>query len=511
MENEIYDAVVVGSGAAGLMFAIELEKNGKIAVLTKDKIIESNTKYAQGGIAAVLRIDDDYANHIEDTIKAGAGICDVEMVKILVHEAPARIRDFMNWGVEFDRDKDNRLLFTQEGGHRSWRILHVGDMTGWAIEECLIKKAFSCPNIEVLEHKTVLDLIVKNNICYGVTVLDEKGKIRHIAAKLVFLATGGAGQLYSHTTNPVISTGDGIAMAYRAGASVDNMEFIQFHPTAYHNYPPPFFLISESVRGEGGILLNKNGERFMEKYSSQRELAPRDIVSRAIYSEMKKTDSDHVYLDVTHLSAHFLKNRFPTIYKKCLENGLDMAVERIPVSPAAHYICGGIKTDMDGKTDIISLYAGGETACTGVHGANRLASNSLLESVVFAYRAAVNADRYLRYLPQVWSSKMEESFKNLPIHKGKNSADPEFLENRKKELQNIMWTHCGIERTDAGLNSALKKIKSLNDDIEKIYSQSIITNENIQLRNLSQVAILTLQAAGKRRRNIGTHFNLDLT
>ncbi|MBN2054722.1 L-aspartate oxidase, partial [bacterium] len=376
MDNVVVDVVVVGSGAAGLMFAREMSANWKVLVLTKVEALESNTKYAQGGIAAVLNIDDDYERHIEDTLKAGDGLCDIEAVKVLVHEAPARIRDLMICGVEFDRSNDNQLLFTREGGHRSWRVLHVGDMTGKAIEECLEKNVVES-DVSVIEHVIVVDLIIQDGFCFGVIVLDTNGDLRRIFARTVFLATGGLGQLYSHTTNPEIATGDGTAMAYRAGATLQGMEFIQFHPTAFHQPPAPYFLISEAVRGEGGLLIDTGGKRFMPSYHQDAELAPRDVVSRAIYEELEKTGADNVFLDVSGLDRDYIRKRFPTIFQRCMEYGVDMGRQPIPVAPAAHYCCGGVKTDIDGKTCIMSLYAGGEVAHTGVHGANRLASNSL--------------------------------------------------------------------------------------------------------------------------------------
>lgn len=505
----VVDALVVGSGAAGLMFARELSTQWNVLILTKAEALESNTKYAQGGIAAVINIDDDYQQHIDDTLIAGAGLCDIEAVKVLVHEAPARIRDLIICGVEFDRSKDNRLLFTREGGHKSWRVLHVGDMTGKAIEECLEKNVIGDGMVRVWEHAMVVDLIIQDGVCFGVWCLDRDGNLSRIIARTVFLATGGLGQLYARTTNPDIATGDGTAMAYRAHATVHGMEFIQFHPTTFYQPPAPAFLISEAVRGEGGILINHKGERFVFSHHPDGELAPRDIVSRAIYAELKRTGVDNVFLDVTGLASDFVRSRFPTIYARCLEFGVDITKQPIPVAPAAHYCCGGVKTDIDGKTDIMSLYAGGEVAYTGVHGANRLASNSLLESVVFAYRAAVNADRYLRYLPQLWNSRAKEIMQNPVPQPKHDEAEIALLRTYKTRIQDLMWQFCGIVRYRSQLKQCLDTITKLEAEFNSAASTWNLDRNLCELRNLFDNAKLVLSMALARKDNVGTHFCLD--
>jgi L-aspartate oxidase len=507
--DQVHDALVVGSGAAGLMFAIELAKTWDVTILTKSVAEESSTKYAQGGIAAVLSVDDDYEKHIEDTLRAGDHLCDPEVVRLLVQEAPARIRDLMLCGVEFDRMEDNSLLFTREGGHRSWRVLHVGDMTGKAIEEALQAAAARNPRIHFVEHFFVLDLVVADGVCFGVIGLDSEGQVQRVLARTIFLATGGAGQLYSHTTNPVIATGDGLAMAHRAGCRLEDLEFIQFHPTAFCAEGAPFFLISEAVRGEGGRLLDAQGRRFMPEYHPDAELAPRDIVSRAIFEEIRRSGIPNVFLDVSHLPADFLRRRFPTIHQRCLEFGCDITKEPIPVAPAAHYVCGGVKTDIDGKTDLISLYAGGEVARTGVHGANRLASNSLLESVVFAYRAAVNADRYLRFLPRIWHSKAEEAMGRVEPPRGEDEADPEEIEALIRRIQETMWRHCGIVRSFQGLAAGAEELARIAPRVHELQQHCRPTARLQELVNLHLVAGLVVDAAARRRKNAGTHFNID--
>jgi len=509
-----YDVVVVGSGAAGLLFAIEASRNHKILILTKNSIHESNTKYAQGGIAAVMKLDDEYEQHIQDTMIAGDGLCALDAVKILVHEAPARIRELINLGIEFDKDKNNSLVFTQEGGHSSRRILHVGDLTGLAIEQSLVGTVLSNDNIQVLENVMVIDLIVEQGYCCGVTYLAPDGSIQGVQCKSVVLATGGAGQLFSHTTNPVIATGDGIAMAHRAGANIVNMEFIQFHPTAFHRSSAPFFLISEAVRGEGGVIVNQQGERFMKKYHPQKELAPRDIVSRAIFHEITDGKKENVFLDISFKDPTYLKKRFPTIYQRCLEYDVDITQTPIPVSPAAHYICGGVKTTIDGLTTIPGLYAVGEVACTGVHGANRLASNSLLESVVFAYRAAVHLDCTFRFrTPQSFYDQHKLSLPDYENHGPENDRTNSLLNRLRKniqEIQSLLWQYAGIIRSHDGLQKALTATKKIEDSIRKLNEELPITIETVEATNVVTVARLVLLAAKRRQFNAGTHYNSDL-
>lgn len=506
----VSDVLIVGSGAAGLMFAAHISRYHNVHLITKDTATESNTRYAQGGIAAVLSIDDSYAKHIEDTLKAGDGLCDVESVNVLVKEAPARIFDLICMGVDFDRLTDNALQFTREGGHSGRRVIHVGDMTGQAIESALWESVRK-ENLRISDHRMVTRLLVRENVCYGVESLDRNGNVHRFYAKSVFLATGGAGQLFSKTTNPEIATGDGFVMAAQAGAEMKNMEFIQFHPTALALTGAPCFLISEAVRGEGGILRNTDGKRFMPEYHEMAELAPRDIVSRAIVSEMERTGTPHVVLDLTAKGREFVENRFPTITRTLQEYGLHPAEKIIPVAPAAHYMCGGVKTDIDGRTTIQGLYAGGEVACTGVHGANRLASNSLLESVVFAYRAAVNADRRIRYLPSDWWENLKPVTRESPHRWQERSDDTEETLVLLAELQKVNWKYCGIIRSDNGLREGLACINRIEERFREIGGYSSGQVPALALANLIRLSQIIYPAAQARRSNAGTHYNTDCT
>ncbi|MBN1550886.1 L-aspartate oxidase [bacterium] len=513
MNNEYRDVIIIGSGAAGLMFAVHIARNHSVDIITKDAAFESNTRYAQGGIAAVLDIRDSYEKHFQDTMKAGAGLCDPLAVQVLVQEAPARIYDLITAGVDFDKSGDHSLEFTREGGHSDRRVLHVGDMTGQAIESALLK-TIQDPHfdIRVLDHCTVTQLIVWNGTCFGVEVLDSTGKLRNIFAKTIFLATGGAGQLYSDTTNPEIATGDGYVMAFEAGAKLENIEFIQFHPTVFYKPPAPRFLISESVRGEGGILRNAQGERFMPDYHEMAELAPRDIVSRAIVAEMQKTDANNVMLDIRHLGCKFILKRFPTIVSTIQTFNIDPVTQAIPVAPAAHYFCGGVKTDIDGRTTIRGLYAGGEVACTGVHGANRLASNSLLESVVFAYRAAVNADRFIRCYQDDEMKRVRKNIRHVTSkysdNKGKIISEKDIATLRT-QLQANMWKNCGIIRSFKSLDEGLNIISNLEKQFRDLGGNATLTIKAVELKNLLVLSKLVLNEARARKQNAGTHYNVD--
>ncbi|MBN1297405.1 L-aspartate oxidase [bacterium] len=504
----IADVLIVGSGAAGLMFAAHISKYHQVHVITKDTATESNTRYAQGGIAAVLSIDDSYAKHIDDTLRAGDGLSDPEAVNILVKEAPARIFDLMCMGVDFDRLTDNALQFTREGGHSGRRVIHVGDMTGQAIESALWNSVIK-ENICVSDHRMVTRLLVRDNICYGVESLDKSGKVCRSYAKSVFLATGGAGQMFAKTTNPEIATGDGFVMAAESGADMMHLEFIQFHPTALAMEGAPCFLISEATRGEGGLLLTIDLHRFMHEYHAMAELAPRDIVSRAIVAEMEKTSAPHVFLDLTGQGREYVEKRFPTITQTVMQYGLHPGENRLPVAPAAHYMCGGVKTDIDGRTSIQGLYAGGEVACTGVHGANRLASNSLLESVVFAYRAAVNADRRIRYLPESWYDGINPFIDEAPPEWNSGSPEDGLIADLTNRLQVTNWKHCGIIRSDRGLQQGLNEIERIEGEFRTAGGHRSGKGKALALANLIKLSKRVYESAAGRRINAGAHYNVN--
>lgn len=479
--------LVIGSGIAGLNFALNAAKKGKVTIVTKKKSIDSGTNFAQGGIATVISKTDNFEKHINDTLATGSGRNNKKAVEFMVKKAPKAIQRLMERGVKF-ANKKGKLLLTREGGHSEKRIVYIGDHTGKEIEKVLSEKVKNHPDIEILEDTFALDLIISEKACYGCLVL-HKNKSIPIFADQTILTTGGSGQLYRYTTNPKIATGDGIAMAIRAGAKTKDMEFIQFHPTALAKKISPMFLISETVRGEGGKLVNKQGEKFLKN-----DLASRDIVAKGIYSELKKGP---VFLDISHKKTNYLKKRFPEIYKTLKKYGFNMGQNRIPVTPAAHYQCGGIETDIKGKTNIKNLFAFGEVACTGVHGANRLASNSLLEALVFSDQIAKN----LKKIP-------EETFKKIKIPKIKtNKKIPEEskeVKKLKKEIQNVMWEYAGIVRNHDEINkTAIPKMEKINKKLKKIKS----TNpETAEAQNMALTGIQILKAAGKRKRSLGCHF-----
>lgn len=479
------DFIVVGSGIAGLNFALEASKYGKVTLVTKKEMMESNTNYAQGGIAAVLDKYDTQESHVQDTLKAGCYHNDIEAVKFLVQEGPKMIKKLLDLGTPFEQ-KNGVLKLTREGGHSCRRVAYSGDSTGHAIENTLVEIVRKNKNISILENTVATELIVKDNKCYGIQYLQGK-KVKDLYGKAVVLATGGTGQLFKKTTNPEIATGDGLAIAYRAGAELEDLEFIQFHPTALNQTGAPPFLISEAVRGEGGVLKNSKGERFMHKYHEMKELAPRDIVARAI---AKEAQDGEVMLDISHEDSEFIKTRFPTIYQKLLEYNIDMTKQPIPVLPAAHYTCGGVKVNLKGETNIENLYAFGEVARTGVHGANRLASNSLLESIVF-------------------SNQVLEVVKNLKHEveevKTKKPKHVVFKADRvKEEIQNVMWQYVGLIRNEKGLKTAIEELER----IEKNLPEGI-NKELIEAKNMAQAGKLIAEAALKRKKSLGCHFRED--
>jgi L-aspartate oxidase len=515
------DFLVIGSGIAGLTYALKTAQHypdKKITVITKARADETNTKYAQGGVAGVMdEIKDSFDKHIEDTLIAGDGLCDPKVVEIVVKEGPERIREIIDWGAQFDKTESGEFALGREGGHSEFRILHHKDVTGKEMERALLETLQTLPNIELVHHCFVVDIITQHHLgylvtkstpditCYGVYVLNlQNNTIEKILSKITLLATGGCGQVYRTTTNPRIATGDGVAMVYRAKGRIENMEFIQFHPTAlYEPGISPSFLITEAVRGDGGILRNKNGEAFMERYDVRKDLAPRDIVARAIDSEMKITGTEHVYLDCRHMDKEKFIHHFPNIYEKCLSIGIDVSQKMIPVAPAAHYSCGGIKTDDWGRTSITNLYACGEAACTGLHGANRLASNSLLEAMVFGHRC---------YLDSIERIKNVVIRTDIPEWNAEGTSDPKemiLITQSLKELQLLMSDYVGIVRTDVRLGRAMKRLDLLFEETAELYRTTKVSPQLCELRNLITVGYLIVKGAQFRRESRGLHFNTD--
>ncbi len=511
------DFLILGSGIAGLTYALKVSRYGSVAIVTKKDKKESNTNYAQGGIAAVVDKDDSPDLHIADTLTAGAGLCRPDIVNIVVREGMDRIQDLIEWGVPFTRRSDKHCSefdLGREGGHSRRRILHAADLTGKEIERVLLKKIAQCPNITVYENHIAVELITakklgaaaaRPNQCYGAYVLDcKKAQIHTCISRVTLLATGGAGKTYLYTSNPDISTGDGVALAYRAGARIANMEFIQFHPTCMYHAQAKNFLISEALRGEGGILRTLHGKAFMAGYHPLKDLAPRDIVARAIDAELKRSGQDCVYLDITHHKRDFLKKRFPNIYAKCAQYGIDIAVDPIPVVPAAHYICGGVLTDTSAQSTIPGLFAVGEVACTGLHGANRLASNSLLEAIVFAHRAAEASSSQAASLPSLR--------KSIPDWDPGNAHDIDeavVIKHNWDEIRMLMWNYVGIVRTTKRLERARRRILLLQKEITDYYWNFTITSDLIELRNIATVAGLIITSALRRKESRGLHYTLD--
>ncbi len=518
------DFLVIGSGVAGLSFALKVADHGSVTIITKKNVQRSNTALAQGGVATVFGKTDSFDLHISDTLAAGDGLCSREVTEMVIKNGPDRIRELIAMGAKFNMEEGDKgegkiLAMGQEGGHSRKRIVHAHDLTGKEIERVLAGRAEEHDNIEILEDRIAVNLItfstsmrsgliVKNqkNYCCGAYVLNnETGEIETFTAKIIFLATGGAGKVYRYTSNPDIATGDGIAMAYRAGASVANLEFVQFHPTCLFHPDAKNFLISEAVRGEGAILKDTRGRRFMEKYSPDKELACRDVVARAIDTELKKSGDESVFLDISHKDSDFIKDHFPNIYGKCLDFGIDMTKEPIPVVPAAHYMCGGVATDLNGRTDIKGLYAAGETACTGLHGANRLASNSLLEALVYADRASAEAIKELRSgnrTPVTKISVWDET--------GVTDSDEVIVVSHNwDEIRTLMWNYVGIVRSDKRLNRALRRIENILMEIDEYYWNFRITADLIELRNLATLADLIIRSALERKESRGLHFTID--
>ena len=490
------DFLVVGSGIAGLNFALKVVKYGRVTIVTKKEIMESNTNLAQGGIAAVTRKDDSVQLHIEDTLSVGSGLSNKRIAKLLAEKGPEAIRNLLSFGVNFDKENDE-LHLTTEGGHSMARVLHSGDSTGKEIEQAMIKRIRENKDIEVFENCVAIDLILKDRECIGAKILDiKKREIYDIFARATILATGGIGYIYQNTTNPEIATGDGIAMALRAGAKIEDMEFVQFHPTTLNKLGAPHFLISEALRGEGAILLNKSGERFMLNYDSMGDLAPRDIISRTIFNELK---SGPVYLDIRHEGKAFILNRFPMIHQECLKYDIDITEDLIPVSPAAHYICGGIKTNEYGETTVANLLAFGECTCTGVHGANRLASNSLLESVVFSSLGAQKAKKYLKNKIEAPPQQKETLFPNI---------ETQELNYIKAELRKAMWDYVGIIRTEENMSLMLSKLEHLNRRLDAFGGNGVNTLF-LEIKNMVTVANLVTKAAHTRKESRGTHYRTD--
>ncbi|MFC1476428.1 L-aspartate oxidase [Fibrobacterota bacterium] len=516
------DFLVIGSGIAGLSFAINAAKTGSVIVVTKKGDNESNTNYAQGGIASVFDPHDSFALHMQDTITAGKGVCHEDAVEILVEEGPDRIKELISWGTKFTTSPSSKafakLDLGREGGHSVNRIAHSRDLTGKEVEKSLLNSIKKNPNITLYENHCLVELITnhhlkrksKQNTCYGAYVLDTINReITAARAKITFLSTGGVGQVYLHTTNPEIATGDGIACAYRAGAEINNMEFIQFHPTAlYHtdyHLETNAFLISEALRGYGAILKDSRGREFMNKYHKMKSLAPRDIVARAIDSEMKKTGEPCVYLDIRHALKSKTRQHFPNIYKRCKEYGIDITKHLIPVVPASHYICGGIHSDTYGRTSIDNLYAGGEAACTGVHGANRLASNSLLEALVFSKRSALHAGGRVKSLKRIPAGLILQWDDSGTI----DNEEWVLVSHNLNEIKNIMWDYVGIVRSNLRLERALRRLRLLESEIENFYRRTKITPKLLELRNIVTIAKLIVICALKRHESRGLHFTTD--
>lgn len=511
------DFLVIGSGAAGLSFALKAAERGHVTIVTKGEMVECNTNYAQGGICSVTYEPDTFEKHIHDTMVCGAGICDEQAVDMVVRRAPELIADLIAWGTRFDKTPDGRFELNREGGHSEHRILHHKDLTGAEIERALIESVRQHPNITVLEHHFAIDLLTQHHLgefvtrhtrglaCFGAYVLDmDSGRIETMLSRFTVVATGGCGNIYGTTTNPIVATGDGIAMCHRAKAMISNMEFIQFHPTSLYNPGErPSFLITEAMRGFGAILRLPNGKEFMDKYHPMGSLAPRDVVARAIDREMKRSGEEFVYLDVTHKNADSIRSHFPNIYEKCLSLGIDITKDYIPVTPAAHYCCGGVKVDLNGQTSIKRLYALGECSCTGLHGANRLASNSLIEAVVYADQAAKHAiDCFDR-------TEIQEGIPDWNFEGTSNTEEMLLIIQSKREMQQIMSNYVGIVRSNLYLKRAMRRLEILWHETEELYNKTTPNRELCELRNMIAVAYLVIKQGRDRKESVGCHYNVD--
>ncbi len=511
------DFLIIGSGVAGLSYALKVAPYGKVCMVTKANEDESNTKYAQGGIAAVMVGTDSYEKHIQDTLIAGDGICDEEVVRMVITESTERVKELIEWGAQFDKNEKGEYDLAREGGHSEHRILHHKDNTGFEIERALLEAVHKHPNIEIFDHHFAIDILTQHHLgkevnsrtpgieCYGAYVLNLKtNKIETILAKVTLMATGGAGHVYSTTTNPTIATGDGVAMVYRAKGKVEGMEFYQFHPTSLYNpNESPSYLISEAVRGHGGILKTIDGKEFMHKYDERKSLAPRDIVARAIDNEMKTRGDDYVYLDCRHIDKDDFIQHFPNIYQKCLSLNIDITKDMIPVVPAAHYMCGGIKVDKTGLSSIKNLYAIGECSSTGLHGANRLASNSLLEAIVYAHHAAHAG---------IENAKTTNYCESIPDWDAEGTVHPEemvLLIQSLREVQTIMSNYVGIVRSDLRLQRAFDRLEILYKENEALYLKTTISPKLCELRNLINVAYIIIKHARQRKESVGLHYSIN--
>ncbi len=513
-----YDFLVIGSGIAGMSYALKVARHGRVALICKTTLEEANTALAQGGVASVTNLEvDNFDKHIQDTMIAGDYLSDPDAVRQVVTQAPEQIRQLLEWGVNFDRAPGGEFDLHREGGHSEFRILHHADNTGFEIQESLIRAVRACENIDVFDHHFAVEIITQHHLgkivtrrtpditCFGAYILDEKsGRVDTFLSKVTVMATGGAGAVYQTTTNPLVATGDGIAMVYRAKGTVADMEFIQFHPTAlFHPGDRPSFLITEAMRGYGAVLRNKRGEEFMHRYDPRLSLAPRDIVARAIDSEMKLHGDDHVYLDVTHKDAEQTRQHFPNIYRHCLSLGIDITKDYIPVAPAAHYLCGGIKVDLNGQSSIDRLYALGECSCTGLHGGNRLASNSLIEAVVYADAAARHSAPRIAHL-----SHRDD----IPAWNDDGTRHPEemvLITQSLREVNQIMATYVGIVRSNLRLDRAWNRLDILYQETERLFKSSTVSREICELRNIINVGYLIMRQAKERHESRGLHYTLD--